>query len=201
MMYRFVVFIIRIVLSIFFKHKTEYTYPPELLPKGVIIAPNHASYLDPPLVAASWKGELHFFAGAHLFKKSFLGFLLPKINCHPVVPGKERATIRQAVDLLKQGKKVVLFPEGTRSKDGRLLALKTGVAYISLLTGCPIVPCYVEGTHDAWPKGKRLPQLSRLPLLCRFGNPLFADVTKESKELLTERLEKALTQLSTSEVV
>lgn len=198
MMYRFAAFLCWIFFKVFYRYKVEYECDPASFPKGVILAPNHASYLDPPLVGASWKGSLHFFAGSHLFEGKILGFLLPRINCHPVVKGKERATIRQAIDLLQQGKNIVVFPEGTRSKDGELLELKTGVAYISFMTGCPIVPCYLEGTHSAWPRGSKFPKLFSKSLLCKFGKPLFpqGEGSREDKDALTALLENELKRLS-----
>jgi 1-acyl-sn-glycerol-3-phosphate acyltransferase len=198
MLYRVASLFFWLFFKIFYRYRAEYEIPPESLPKGVIIAPNHTSYLDPPLVSGSWKGSLHFFAGSHLFEGWFLGFILPKINCHPVVKGKERATIRQAISLLKEGKNIVVFPEGTRSPDGELLELKSGVAYISFMTGCPIVPCYLEGTYAAWPRGQKFPKLFGASIVCKFGKPIYptGEGSHEDKDLLTKLLEDELKRLS-----
>lgn len=197
MMYKFAAILFWLFFKLFYRYKVEYEVSRELLPKGVIIAPNHTSYLDPPLVSASWKGSLHFFAGSHLFEGWFLGSLLPRIHCHPVVKGKERATIRQAISLLKEGKNIVVFPEGTRSQDGELLELKSGVAYISFMTGCPILPCYLGGTYAAWPRGQKYPKFGA-SVVCKFGKPLFPQGTgsHEDKEHLTKLLEDELKRLS-----
>ena len=198
MMYRLVGLFSWVFFKLFYRYKVEYECDPKSLPQGVIIAPNHTSYLDPPLVAGSWKGDLNFFAGSRLFKGWFLGRLLPRINCHPVVRGKERTTIRQAISLLKEGKNIVVFPEGTRSKDGELLELKSGVAYISFMTGCPIIPCYLEGTHKAWPRESKFPKLFCGSILCKFGKPLFpqGEGSREDKDNLTKLLEDELKRLS-----
>lgn len=197
-MYRVAAFLSWVFFKLCFRYRVTYECDPKSFPQGVIIAPNHASYLDPPLVGASWKGSLHFFAGSHLFEGMILGKILPKINCHPVIRGKERATIRQAIELLKEKKNIVVFPEGTRSKDGELLELKSGVAYIAFMTGCPIIPCYLEGTHSAWPRGSKFPKLFSHKLLCTFGAPLYpqGEPSRENKDALTKRLEEELRRLS-----
>ena len=196
-MYKLVIFCFRVFFKLFYRVKVEYTCPLKDIPRGVIIAPNHASYLDPPIVAASWRRSLRFFAGSHLFKKPFLGFLLPRLQCYPVVRGKERTTIRQAIELLKGGHDIVVFPEGTRSKDGKLQTLKTGVSYISLMTGCPIIPCYIQGTYEAWPRGTKFPKLFRRSLIiCRFGKPVITDSKAQNKEQVTAALEKNLCELA-----
>lgn len=192
-----VFFLIKVFFKIFFNYRVEFEVPPHFS-KGVIIAPNHASYLDPPLVAECWPGKLHFFAGSHLFRGWFLGKILTLLHSHPVVRGRERETIRQAIDLLSKGNSIVVFPEGTRSQDGTVSELKSGVAYISYKTGCPIVPCYIEGTYEAWPRGKKIPKLCRMPLVCRFGSPIYpeGDDSKANKDALTKKLFLEIKRLS-----
>lgn len=191
-------FFVKIFFKLFFKCRVECESSFNF-PSGVIIAPNHASYLDPPFVAASWRGKkLHFFAGNHLFQGWFLSKILTSVQSHPVVRGKERTAIHQAIDLLKKGNNIVVFPEGTRSKDGTLSELKSGVAYMSYKTGCPIIPCSIEGTYEAWPRGKKIPKLCRMPLVCRFGSPLYpeGEESKERKDELTKKLFAEIKRLS-----
>jgi 1-acyl-sn-glycerol-3-phosphate acyltransferase len=191
MIYKIAVFILRIFFKIFYRFRVEFEVLPENLSGGVIIAPNHESYLDPPLVAAAWKKSLHFFAGEHLFKGWILGKCLPLLQSHPVVQGRERSTIRQAIELLNEGKSIVVFPEGTRSKDGSLSDLKSGVAYIAYMSKCPIIPCYIEGTYEAWPRGKKIPKFfGRMELLCRFGTPIYpeGEASKEGRDILSQKL-------------
>src|SRR5262245_16978279 len=78
-----------------------------------ILAPNHASYLDPPLVSVAWPEEVHFLARASLFNNGFLNWLFTKLNAHPVeANGHDIDSLRLICKLLEQDKKVVIFPEG-----------------------------------------------------------------------------------------
>ncbi len=80
-----------------------------------------------------------------------------------------RAALRQCVDILRQGNILLLFPEGTRSRDGELQPPKNGAAMIATMADVPIVPTYVEGTFEAWPIGRRLPRLKKIRVF--YGEP------------------------------
>jgi 1-acyl-sn-glycerol-3-phosphate acyltransferase len=150
-------------------------------------------------VAASWPDDLHFFAGKRLFEKRIMRWILIHLCCHPVERGKELSTIRTALDLLKEGNKVVLFPEGTRSEDGDLLPLRSGVAFLASQSQCPIIPCYVGGSYEAWPKTHRYPRVMGVRTVCRFGRPIWpksADGKVLSKQALNEALQEALVRLA-----
>ena len=176
---------------VLYRHKIEWEVDPRTIKGGAIIAPNHVSYLDPQLVCASWPGDLIFFAKRRLFERPILGKVLRMLCCHPVEEGKELSTIRAAIGLLKQGEKVVLFPEGTRSTDGELKPFRNGVAFLALQSRCPIVPCYVGGSYEAWPKSSKRPRLRGVRTFCRFGRPVLpydAEGRPLTKEALNERL-------------
>jgi 1-acyl-sn-glycerol-3-phosphate acyltransferase len=179
---------------LFYRYKVEWEFDPATV-GTCIIAPNHASYLDPPLISASWPAPLYFFAGSHLFKKRLLRALLSRLHTQPVVKGKELATVRSAAQLLKSGKSIVLFPEGTRSYDGQLQELRTGVALLSTLSGCPIIPCFIQGTQKAWPKEQHYPTLFGNTTTCRFGKPIYPK-SFTSKEELTQALQMELERLA-----
>jgi 1-acyl-sn-glycerol-3-phosphate acyltransferase len=182
-----------------YHHKVEWEINPKEIQGGAIIAPNHVSYLDPQLVCASWPGDLSFFAGSRLFKHLFMGCLLRLLCCHPVEKGKELATIRTAISLLKEGKKVVVFPEGTRSDDGDLKPFHNGVAFLALQSHCPIIPCYVGGSYDAWPRSRKWPRFRGVRTFCRFGRPILpldANGKPVAKETLNKLLYEAISRLS-----
>ena len=85
---------------------------------GTIIACNHQSYLDPPLVAAAYKGEIHFLARKTLFKGLF-GKLIAAVNAVPVnQSGADLASMKTIINEVKKGNRVLMFPEGTRTTDG-----------------------------------------------------------------------------------
>lgn len=187
--------------SLLYRHKVEWEVNPKEIPGGAIIAPNHVSYLDPQLVSASWPGDLTFFAGSRLFKRPFLGCVLRLLRCYPVEKGKELSTIRTAIRLLKEGKKVVVFPEGTRSSDGDLQPLRSGVALLAFQSRCPIIPCYVGGSYEAWPRSRKWPRLRGVRTYCRFGKPILpldASGNPVAKERLNELLYEAISRLAAS---
>lgn len=137
----------------------------------VLIMPNHVSLLDPPVVGAPIPRRTHFMAKVELFQVPFLKQLLPRINAYPVHRGQpDRAALRRTLHLLEQQEIVVLFPEGTRSLDGRLREAEPGAALIALRSGAPVVPVAILGTATILPPGTRWPRLGRLRI--RYGRPL-----------------------------
>ena len=109
----------RIVGRIFFRHRTLHR---ERLPEsgGALIVANHVSYLDPAAVGIAFRKPIHYLARKSLFK-GFLGWLLPRIQVLPVDRGKgDLGSMKRILGLLKDGQRVLMFPEGTRSPDGQL---------------------------------------------------------------------------------
>jgi len=121
----------------------------------VILAPNHRAHIDPPYIALITKRQVCFMAKRELFRGP-LGWLMRKCGSFPVVRGApDRAALRHAIELLKAGKVVVIFPEGTRSENGRLKAAEKGFSLIAKQTGATIVPVAIEGTEKMMPKGAK----------------------------------------------
>ncbi|MCE5285499.1 MAG: 1-acyl-sn-glycerol-3-phosphate acyltransferase, partial [Pelosinus sp.] len=106
---------------------------------GVIIASNHVSNWDPPMLGTAMQRPLCALAKEELFKVPVFSFIIRKLNAFPIRRGAaDRAAISAALKLLKEGKAVLLFPEGTRSKDGKLGEGKHGVAMLAVKAGVPI---------------------------------------------------------------
>lgn len=165
-----------------------------------ILAANHVSNYDPPVLSISCPEEVHFLAKESLFRVPLLGPLIRMLNSHPVSGSSTDArTFREIVRLLQEGKKVILFPEGTRSADGELQPLERGMAFIAQKAHCPIFPAYIEGTFPAWPSSKKFPKLfGRITVV--FGAPIeWSDVEgldkREAERYLTERTEESLRNL------
>jgi 1-acyl-sn-glycerol-3-phosphate acyltransferase len=138
--------VIRIILRIFWRYKRVGA---EHVPKsgGVIVASNHAAYVDPPFVGGVARREFFYLAKAELFSNALFGWLIKKYNAVPIARGAfDRRAILRAVGLLKEGKVLLLFPEGTRSRSGRFLEPKLGVGKIALEAGVPIVPAYIHNS-------------------------------------------------------
>lgn len=136
-----------------------------------ILAMNHQSFLDPPMLGCMVRGEIYYLARRSLFEKPVLKWLLPRVNVIPVDrDGQDRSALKQVIRLLEEGKRVLIFPEGTRSRDGRLLPAKAGLGLIAAKTGAPVVPLRIFGSGEALPRdGGRL---RFVPVRIRAGAPL-----------------------------
>lgn len=158
---------------------------------AAIIAANHLSFLDPPLLSASLGDDVYFLARSSLFQNPFFKGLITGLHAYPI---SAKSSLKTACDILKDGKKLVIFPEGTRSQTGELCPFKKGVGILAIKAQCPIIPTYIHGTFDILPKGKKLPLLLNKKTLCIFGAPLFPN-EQESAETLTEKTHQAVLTL------
>ena len=115
---------------------------------GALIASNHISALDPPLIGSAIRRDMYFFAKIELFKNFLFGALIKSLNAFPVRRGEaDRQSWKMAKSLLRAGKLLLFFPEGTRSKDGRLQPGKPGMARLAFATGVPVVPAAISGSN------------------------------------------------------
>ncbi len=118
---------------------------------------NHVSNLDPPLLIPLLPNRTSVLVKKELFRIPILGFAMRVAHLVPVDRVNRDAAIasmRIAADVIRSGLSMTIFPEGTRSPDGRLLPLKKGPFYLAMDSGCPIVPITLVGTHQILPKGK-----------------------------------------------
>jgi 1-acyl-sn-glycerol-3-phosphate acyltransferase len=128
----------------------------------VIIAANHASNLDVPVIG-SWLiprigRRIHWLGKKELFDWPIIGWVAANGGVHPVDRGgADVEAFRLAQRIVDEGHVLFVFPEGTRSPDGALQEARDGIALLALRTGAPIVPIGISGTDRVWPKGQRLP--------------------------------------------
>lgn len=142
-------------------------------PGGAIVAPNHVSYFDPPIVAASAPDELHFLAKEDLFKHPLFGKVIRALNSHPVKGSAgDIGVLKLVCQLLSEGKKVLLFPEGKRSNSGELEPLKPGIALLVARSKAAVIPTYIHGSLSIWSRSRRFPKLWGKSA-CVFGSPIF----------------------------
>ncbi len=181
-------------------YKNE-VYFSEPLPKGgAILAANHTSFFDPPIIGGTWPAEMHFLASDYLFRVPLLAPLIKALNSHPVSRGSgDIAAFRLTANLLKEGKKVAVFPEGTRSKDGKLQEFKRGVAKLSFLSHAAVIPIYIEGTDKIWGRSHKLPKLWGKTRIF-YGKALYPETYKhmekrEAEEKLTYDLKESILEL------
>jgi 1-acyl-sn-glycerol-3-phosphate acyltransferase len=122
-----------------------------------IMAANHQSYLDPPLVGITCRAELYFLARKTLFENRLFGFILSGVNSLPVdLSGRDLTAVRAVIKLLKEGHRTVIFPEGTRSLTGQIQQARPGIGLIIAKTLAPVVPMRIFGSFQAWPKGGKI---------------------------------------------
>lgn len=155
------------------------------LPKtgAVIAAPNHVSYVDPPLIGSTITRECAFMARHDLWDTKFLAWLLPKLGSFQVTRGKgDRSAIRSSLAALEKGLCLVLFPEGGRSDDTTLQRAEPGVALIVQRSGAPVVPIALIGPETMLPVGSG--KLKRVKLKVVFGDPLHFTPDTPRDELL-----------------
>ncbi len=122
---------------------------------GVLVCSNHIDALDPPVVGITAPRPVHFMAKEELFNMPILKPLLPKLNAFPVKRGlSDREALRKALSLLKSGDVMGLFPEGTRSKDGKLGKGFSGAGFFALKGEADVVPCAIIGPYKPFKRLK-----------------------------------------------
>jgi 1-acyl-sn-glycerol-3-phosphate acyltransferase len=185
----------RIVGHLFFRHRTLHR---ERIPErgGALIVANHASYLDPPVISVAFRKPIYCLARKTLFK-GFLGWLLPRIRVLPVDRGKgDLASLKRIFSLLKEGNRVLIFPEGTRSPDGSLQEAEAGVGFIIAKCEVPVIPLRIFGAYECWPRGAARLRTGRItvvpgPPVDFSGIP--ADLTgRERHQACADQVMKAL---------
>jgi 1-acyl-sn-glycerol-3-phosphate acyltransferase len=136
-----------------------------------ILASNHLSFLDHFLLGSSIRRQTFYISKAQHFERPIRRWLFSKWGVIPLRRGEgDREAFQRSVDVLKAGHLFCIYPEGTRSLDGRLHKGHTGVARLHLLTGAPIIPVAMRGTFEALPKGRSMPRFNKCGV--RFGPPL-----------------------------
>ena len=130
----------------------------EYVPKqgAYILASNHISNLDPPILGISTPRRLRFMAKIELFEPSIRGWWLKKLWAFPIRRGEgDFGALKQALKYLKEGDPVLLFPEGTRRMDDKPLTPQPGVGFLAMKSQVPIVPVYVKDSNRAMPPGAK----------------------------------------------
>ena len=184
----------RLFCAIVFRYRV---YGRENVPqKGpVILASNHQSYLDPVFCGVGLRRHLVYVARDTLFRWRLFAFLIHSLNAIPI--GRDKADIaamRAIIARLHEGAAVCLYPEGTRTRDGRIIPVKAGFGLLCRRAKAVVVPVLIDGGFETWPRHRRF--LRPGAIMVHFGEPLSpAQIETMSNEELADHLTRTLRQM------
>lgn len=165
-----------------------------------LIAANHSSHLDPPIIGSQVSRQIAFFARKSLWKPGFASWWMDSVGCIPVDrDSTDLAAIKRVLQTLKTGKAIILFPEGTRSPDGSLQTPKAGVGLIVAKTQVPVLPVRIFESHVAFGRDGKLHVGT--PVSVTFGPLLYPkdynepDGGKERYQRISEKIMTAIARL------
>ncbi len=164
----------------------------ENIPKkgAFIIASNHQSYLDPVLCGAPLRRPMHYLARESLFSNWFFRALISSVNALPLKQGEgDLTTFRRVIELLKEGKGICLFPEGTRTKDGRIEPFKPGLGLLCRRGDAAIIPTVIDGAFECWPRHRKMFSFGSIQV--QFGQPI---TVRQAEEMGDKKLAEHLTK-------
>ena len=168
---------------------------------GFLLAANHASFIDPPMIGCQLPRQIAYFARKTLWKGGFSSWWLDAVGTIPVDRdgGQDVSAIKRVLRALREERGLILFPEGTRTPDGRLQPAKAGVGFIAVKTQVPVIPVRIFGSHEAF--GRDRPLRLGTPVTVVFGAPILpADYDdpaagKERAQVASERIMARIARL------
>ena len=162
-----------------------------------ILAGNHQSYLDPLFYGIPLKRQLWFLARDSLFVNSFFGWLIASVHTIPVKRGEaDLAAMKNVIGKLKEGKGLCLFPEATRTSDGKIAFLKPGFGLLCRRGEAVVVPMVIDGAFECWPRHKKI--FSPGSITVWYGKAITTeDIKRMSNEELAENLTGILRRMQT----
>lgn len=173
---------------------------------GLLVISNHQSYFDPPLIGTAARRHLSYLARKSLFRFRAFSWLIDSLGAIPInqdTSGTEG--IKASLAALKQGKALLIFPEGSRTPDGAMHELRPGVVVLVQRAKAPVLPVGIAGVYHAWPVHRLLPRFAPLflpaesgTLAVVIGKPIAPeDLAGLPREQVLARLEGALRSLHT----
>ena len=195
LIYRIPWSLLHVIFRLYFRW---HVYNEERVPSSgpIILASNHASFLDPPLIGTAVDREINYLARESLFRFPIIGWLLREWNSVPVDrEGGGAKGLKAILDRLLAGGAIILFPEGTRTRDGRLQPARSGVGLAVIKSNAPVVPVRVFGTYEAYGRHVKIPRPHRIAV--KFGQPMdFSDVRAEAETCSKERLKQIYREIA-----
>lgn len=186
-------FACQVFTLLFFRYRA---YGKENVPRQgpVILVGNHQSFLDPALCGISVKRLVTYMARDTLFRGAF-GWIIRSVNAIPIKRDQaDIGAMKMVIARLREGGAVCLYPEGTRSADGRITKFKPGFGLLCRRSKASVVPVMIDGAFECWPRSKKL--FSPGPIVVCFGKPLAPEqVAKMSNEQLADWCTDTLRQM------
>jgi 1-acyl-sn-glycerol-3-phosphate acyltransferase len=157
---------------------------------GVILASNHASFLDPPLVGSGLHRDINYLARESLFRFPGIGALLRSWNAVPVDrDGGGAKGLKIILDRLLAGNGIILFPEGTRTRDGNLQPARSGIGLTVIKSDAVVIPVRTFGTFEAYGRIHKFPRPKKVSV--KYGKPMhFEKLRSEAKNCSKPRLKE-----------
>lgn len=166
-------------------------------PGPAIIVSNHVSFVDPPFVGIAFDEVISILARKSLFRNPVAGWILRSWDAVAVDQDRpDPRSLKNLIRLLREGRKVLIFPEGSRSPDGALHRAAAGVGFIIAKARVPVIPARIFGAYEALPRHRRFPQPSKITVA--FGRPWHVDVSAYSetgKELYQRLADEAMAKI------
>jgi len=195
--FRFARWCCRVFCNLFFRIQV---YGRENVPDegAFVLVGNHQSYLDPVFCGIPLKRPLYFLARDSLWKNRFFGWLISSVNTIPVKQGKpDLSAMRKVIGKLKEGRGVCVFPEGTRSIDGKITPFKPGFGLLCRRGEAAVVPVLIDGAFECWPRHKKIFSPGRIDVC--YGEAIPAEQVKDMSdrqlaEVLTDTLRRMQTE-------
>lgn len=157
----------------------------------VILAGNHQSYLDPVFCGSPLKRHLTYLARDTLFKNKYFGRLISSVNAIPVRRGQaDISAVKAVIAALRRGKAVCIYPEATRTSDGRIANLKAGFGLLCRRSKAVVVPVLIDGAFECWSRHNKLFRFQS-PVTIHYGEPITPD---QIAEMTNDELAMVLTE-------
>ena len=152
---------------------------------GVLIVSNHQSYLDPVLLGVRLKRPLSYMAKSSLFRFAPFAWFIRSLGAFPIRQNTaDIRALKEAIERVREGRALTIFPEGSRTPDGRLLAIEPGIALVIRKAKVPVVPAVIDGSFDAWRLGNKIFRPASIRVL--YDRPI--DLSGLSREQVMETI-------------
>lgn len=159
---------------------------------AAILAPNHQTMFDGLAIGFRVPSPIYCAVERSFFHKPFVGWWLSTFGGLPLGGARDRRGYESCRQVVREGARLIIFPEGHRSRDGSLMKLQSGAAHAALTCGVDIVPVTIVGAHEAWPRGRMLPTFF-VPVIVKFYPPIRCEVA--DKVDLKPRVEQVNAEL------